>query len=71
MRTITKISFLAGFIGFLFSCKDNYMPAIFPFFASVLIYIKYRITAMDNEILRSEKDAGRELLTEIYEKNNF
>lgn len=68
MKIITHIIFAIGAVGFLISCRDNYMPGILPFFATIIIFIKYKLTAEDNEILRREKNRGRELLTELYDK---
>ena len=68
MKTFAYIIFLIGAAGFLISCRDNYMPGILPFFATIIIFIMYKFTKEDNQILRREKDRGREILTELYDK---
>jgi hypothetical protein len=72
MRTLSKLfttaALIVGAVGFAKSCHDNYIAGALPFFSLLIIFVSYRITAIDNEILRREKDRGREILTELYNK---
>lgn len=68
MRLINTLIALVFMWAFYVSCRDNYTPGAILGLISILVFAMYRIALMDNSVLRREKDRGREILTELYDK---